>query len=81
GDRGVVQVLVEGGGEVQASFLLGRLAQRVLFFYAPLVVGGDRARRAVAGVGAAERRELVGLTEVRWRRLGPDMMLTARIGG
>jgi riboflavin biosynthesis pyrimidine reductase len=35
GAENVTSLLVEGGGEVNASFLLGGLAQRVAFFYAP----------------------------------------------
>ncbi len=35
GGEKVTSLLVEGGGEVNASFLLGAFAQRVAFFYAP----------------------------------------------
>ena len=40
GSENVTSLLVEGGGEVNASFLLGGLAQRVAFFYAPKILGG-----------------------------------------
>src|SRR2546429_7092270 len=43
GKEEVTSVLVEGGGEVNASFLLQRLAHRVAFFYAPKVLGGRKA--------------------------------------
>ena len=35
GRENVSNLLVEGGGEVNAAFLNNRLAQRVAFFYAP----------------------------------------------
>ena len=52
GVENVTSLLVEGGGEVNASFLLGGLAQRVVFFYAPKILGGRDSKKAVAGEGA-----------------------------
>ncbi len=80
GAEGVTSLLVEGGGEVNASFLLGGFAQRVAFFYAPKILGGRDSRRAVAGVGAQRLAEVIQLREIEWRRLGPDLLLTARVG-
>src|SRR5688572_26804628 len=51
GAEQVTSLLVEGGGEVNAAFLLNRFAHRVAFFYAPKVLGGNTARKAVAGDG------------------------------
>ncbi len=79
GDEGVTSLLVEGGGEVNASFLLGGLAQRVAFFYAPKILGGRAARKGIAGEGAAKLSDIVQLRDVVWRRLGADLLLTARV--
>ena len=79
GAENVTRLLVEGGGEVNASFLLGGLAQRVVFFYAPKVLGGSDSRKAVAGEGAKSLTEVLQLREVTWRRLGEDLLLTARV--
>jgi diaminohydroxyphosphoribosylaminopyrimidine deaminase/5-amino-6-(5-phosphoribosylamino)uracil reductase len=78
GTANVTSLLVEGGGEVNASFLLGGLAQRVAFFYAPKILGGRDSRKAVAGDGAKRLREVLQLREVAWQRLGADLFLTAR---
>jgi len=78
GAENISSLLVEGGGEVNASFLLGGLTQRVAFFYAPKILGGRDARKAVAGEGAQTLAEVVQLREVVWRRLGEDLLLTAR---
>jgi diaminohydroxyphosphoribosylaminopyrimidine deaminase/5-amino-6-(5-phosphoribosylamino)uracil reductase len=40
GSENVTSLLVEGGGEVNGSFLLGGFAHRVAFFYAPILIGG-----------------------------------------
>jgi len=79
GSEGVTRLLVEGGGEVNASFLLGGLAQRIAFFYAPKVLGGRDSRKAVAGEGVARLADVLELRDLEWRKLGPDLMLTARI--
>lgn len=78
GGEDVTSLFVEGGGEVHASFLFEGLAHRVAFFYAPMVLGGRLARRAVAGPGARDLSEAVRLKEVEWRRVGEDLLLTAR---
>jgi len=79
GAENVTSLLVEGGGEVNASFLLGGLAQRVAFFYAPKILGGRDARKAVAGEGVKSLTDVIQLRDVEWKRLGPDLLLTARV--
>lgn len=80
GSENVTSLLVEGGGEVNASFLLSGLARRVAFFYAPKVLGGRAARKAVAGPGAQSLSEVLSLDDLRWRKLGDDLLLQAQIG-
>ena len=77
GLENVTSLLVEGGGEVNASFLLAGFAQRVAFFYAPKVLGGSGARKGVAGNGARNFGEVVQLREVQWREVGDDLLLLA----
>jgi len=79
GAGNVTRLLVEGGGEVNASFLLGGLARRVAFFYAPKILGGRDARKAVAGDGAKCLTDALQLCNIEWRRLGPDLLLTALV--
>jgi diaminohydroxyphosphoribosylaminopyrimidine deaminase/5-amino-6-(5-phosphoribosylamino)uracil reductase len=79
GAENVTRLLVEGGGEVNASFLLGGFAQRVAFFYAPKILGGRDARKGVAGDGVKNLSEVIQLREVEWRKLGEDLLLTARV--
>jgi diaminohydroxyphosphoribosylaminopyrimidine deaminase/5-amino-6-(5-phosphoribosylamino)uracil reductase len=79
GKEKTTSLLVEGGGEVHASFLEAGLAQRVVFFYAPVILGGACARRAVGGAGFPTLALAPKLDQVRWRRLEPDLMLSARV--
>ena len=79
GAENVTSLLVEGGGEVNASFLVGGFAHRVAFFYAPKILGGRDARKAVAGEGVQRVADAINLQDVEWRQLEPDLLLTARV--
>ena len=81
GEENVTSLLIEGGGEVNAAFLSAGLAQRVAFFYAPKVLGGRDSRKGVAGEGARSIDEIIGLHEIEWRKVGPDLFMTARVDG
>ena len=79
GRENVTSLLVEGGGETNASFLLSGLAHRIAFFYAPMVIGGRTAPKGVAGEGITRLADKITMRDVVWKRLGPDLLLTARL--
>jgi len=75
----VTSLLVEGGGEVHASFLESGLAHRAVFFYGPKVIGGAQAPRGVGGKGFQSLATAPHLVGIRHRRLGNDLMVQGRI--
>lgn len=77
GSENVANLLAEGGGETNASFLFNGLAQRVVFFYAPRVLGGSAARKAVAGGGVKKLSDAIQLQNPEWKKVGEDLMMTA----
>jgi len=79
GRENICSLLVDGGGEVNASFLSQRLAQRICFFYAPKILGGRTARMGVAGEGAQTMDGAIRLEKVEWKRIAEDLFLTARV--
>jgi diaminohydroxyphosphoribosylaminopyrimidine deaminase/5-amino-6-(5-phosphoribosylamino)uracil reductase len=80
GSRNVTSVLIEGGGELHGSLFDARLVDKVMFFYAPIVIGGRKAVTAVAGEGAVKVRNAVRLRDCRWKHLGKgEMILEARV--
>lgn len=81
GRANVTSLLVEGGGEVNASFLFGGHAQRVAFFYAPKIIGGREARKGVAGEGVSDLQQAIRLREVEYRWVGQDLLMTGTVGG
>ncbi len=79
GSENVTSLLVEGGGEVNASFLFGGHVQRVAFFYAPKILGGREARKSVAGEGVERLADAIQLREVAWRHFGEDLVMHALV--
>ena len=79
GSHEVTSLLVEGGGEIHASFLEAGLVDEVAFYYAPKVLGGATSRRAIAGKGTTQLSAALRLDQVRWRQLGMDLGLRALV--
>lgn len=75
--RRLAGVLVEGGAAVHGAFLDAGLVQRVCWFVAPLLLGGDRV--ALAGRGVARLDEALRLVEVEVQPFGPDLLITGRV--
>jgi diaminohydroxyphosphoribosylaminopyrimidine deaminase/5-amino-6-(5-phosphoribosylamino)uracil reductase len=78
GREEITHILVEGGGETHARFLGRGLGNRLAFFYAPMVIGGRESPRVVAGL---DLHPHIRLRDVVWRKFGPDVFLTACLGG
>jgi len=71
--RGVVSVLIEGGGELAAAALRARLVDRLLVVTAPLVIGGD-GRPMLASLGLGRLANAPRIVDERMSRLGPDLL-------
>jgi len=76
GERGVLTLLVEGGGVVHGSFFDQRLVDKVTAVIAPMIIGADAAPAAVAGKGAQHMRDAVRLRDMTVERLGDDILVT-----
>jgi diaminohydroxyphosphoribosylaminopyrimidine deaminase/5-amino-6-(5-phosphoribosylamino)uracil reductase len=73
GERGLTRVLVEGGARVAAAFLRARLIDRLEWFRAGLLIGGDGVP-AAAPFGVARLAEAPGFTRTGTLELGPDLL-------
>ncbi len=79
GAEGVMHLLVEGGGELIASVMEEGLADRLLFFIAPKVIGGRSAKTSVEGDGVEKVADALPLQNVRIRKFGKDILIEADI--
>ena len=76
--REVRAVLVEGGGEIHASFLDAGLVDRVAVYVAPLLVGGRQATPVVGG-GGRELKSAVKLGSMTTTSVGDDLLIEADV--
>lgn len=74
-ERGVEELLVEGGGEVISSFFEEGLVDEMTVFVGSKVIGGRAAPTPVDGEGADEVEELVDLELVGFERIDDGILL------
>ena len=75
GAEGITGVLVEGGGEVHASFLEAQLADRLVIYIAPKIVGGP-AKSWVGGSGVEKVAQAWGFELDAVADVGGDLRVT-----
>lgn len=79
GKRGILSVLVEGGGEVHAACFSENLVDKVCAYVAPKLVGGRDAPGPIGGTGVERLADAVGLHELDVVRLGADLLITGYV--
>ncbi|MGA1835638.1 bifunctional diaminohydroxyphosphoribosylaminopyrimidine deaminase/5-amino-6-(5-phosphoribosylamino)uracil reductase RibD [Herbiconiux sp. 11R-BC] len=72
----VRSVFVEGGPTLASAFLAAGLADEVLVYLAPTLLGGPRTALTELGVGTIEAQRRLTITDLS--RLGDDIRLVAR---
>ncbi len=73
--EGITSVLVEGGGAVAASLLRARLVDRLVWYRAPLLIGGD-GRAAVAALGVDTLDAAVDFAKISVQPVGAALVET-----
>lgn len=73
--RGIQSVFVEGGPTLASAFVAQGLADRVLAYIAPVLLGGDRL--ALTDIGVASIDAAHRLTVEEWLPLGADLLAIA----
>ncbi|MFH0727130.1 MAG: bifunctional diaminohydroxyphosphoribosylaminopyrimidine deaminase/5-amino-6-(5-phosphoribosylamino)uracil reductase RibD [Pseudomonadota bacterium] len=75
GVMGITSLLVEGGGRVMASAISSGIADKLLLFYAPKLLGGDDGIPICSGPGPEKMADCVAVRDIEVRRFGEDVML------
>ena len=79
GSLGITSLLIEGGGRVFASALSAGIVDKVLFFYAPKILGGDDGIPICKGPGVDLMDDCILVKDIRVRRFGDDVMIEGYI--
>jgi diaminohydroxyphosphoribosylaminopyrimidine deaminase/5-amino-6-(5-phosphoribosylamino)uracil reductase len=79
GKRGILSVMIEGGAEINASALREGVVDKVLFFLAPILIGGKSTPTAVGGHGIETLSQALRLRDVRIERFDGDFLVEGYI--
>lgn len=75
GHRSITSVLVEGGAEVNASALKAGIVDKVVFFFAPKLIGGEAAAGPIGGVGIQYLSEAYTLRDLTVTPIDGDFLI------
>jgi diaminohydroxyphosphoribosylaminopyrimidine deaminase/5-amino-6-(5-phosphoribosylamino)uracil reductase len=79
GNMGMTSLLIEGGSRVIASALSAGIAEKIIFFFAPKILGGDDGVPICKGKGASTMKNCIPVKDIRVRRFGDDVMIEGYI--
>ncbi|MDF1593626.1 MAG: bifunctional diaminohydroxyphosphoribosylaminopyrimidine deaminase/5-amino-6-(5-phosphoribosylamino)uracil reductase RibD [Desulfobacterales bacterium] len=79
GGDGITSLLIEGGAEVIASALADGIVDKVFFFYAPKILGGDDGVPICRGTGPELMEGCIRVRDMDVRRFGSDVLLEGYI--
>ena len=80
GTMGLTSILIEGGSRVLASAFGAGIVDKVLFFYAPKILGGDDGIPICSGPGPELMSQSIAVNDINVRRFGDDVMIEGYIG-
>lgn len=76
GKRSIQTVLVEGGPSLAGLLVEAGLVNKVTFFVAPIIIGGQDALSAIGGAGAEKIADAIQVEGVEVRQYGRDLEMT-----
>lgn len=76
GAKGITSLLVEGGAQVAGSALQSGIVDKVHFFYAPKILGGDDGIPLIGGQGPEKMKDCIPLRSTSVGRVGEDILVT-----
>jgi len=70
-------ILIEGGGELNASMVEAGAVDRIITFISPLLIGGSKASGFLGGTGVMEVKKAMRLKDITVTHIGEDLMVEA----
>jgi diaminohydroxyphosphoribosylaminopyrimidine deaminase/5-amino-6-(5-phosphoribosylamino)uracil reductase len=76
GKREITSILIEGGGEINASAVAAGIVDKVMCFVAPIIIGGRNAPGPIGGEGVSSLMDVPHLQRIRITQIpGSDFLL------
>lgn len=75
GKRGISSLLIEGGTGISTSALASGIVDKIIFFYAPKIIGGRLSYGITAGEGVASVEKALAVHNLAIKRYGDDILV------
>ena len=75
GEAGITSLLIEGGGQVIGAALSAGIVDKVMFFYAPKILGGNDGVPICRGRGPDLMKDCLTLKDTRVECFGDDVLI------
>lgn len=75
GKMGITSLLIEGGGQVIGAAFAAGIVDKVCFFYAPKILGGDDGVPVCAGAGQEQMKNALPVRNVSVTRFDDDILI------
>lgn len=79
GNLGITSLLIEGGSRVIDSALKSQIVDKIMFFYAPKILGGDDGIPVCKGTGPEFMNQSTLIKDMNIHRFGRDFMVEGYI--
>jgi diaminohydroxyphosphoribosylaminopyrimidine deaminase / 5-amino-6-(5-phosphoribosylamino)uracil reductase len=79
GQMRITSLLIEGGSRVASEALKAGIVDKICFFYAPKILGGDDGAPMLRGVGPELMSQSLAVRDVTVRRFDEDVMIEGYI--
>ena len=79
GEAQIDSLLVEGGATLNFSLIEEALADRIMSFIAPKIIGGESAKTPIGGRGILRMEDVISLKNIQYKHFGEDFMIQGDI--
>lgn len=76
-ERDITSLMVEGGSRLNGALFEAGLVDKLVFFYSPMLIGGQEAPAMIGGKGTETLSGALKLEISQVERVGEDIMVTA----
>lgn len=79
GEEGIDSILIEGGGTLNFSALEENIVDKVIFYIAPKILGGEKSKSCIGGTGFSSLNNSVNLRDMSYKKIGEDLVVEGYI--
>ncbi|HMA67661.1 MAG TPA: bifunctional diaminohydroxyphosphoribosylaminopyrimidine deaminase/5-amino-6-(5-phosphoribosylamino)uracil reductase RibD, partial [Desulfosalsimonadaceae bacterium] len=79
GGQNITSLLIEGGSRVMGSAIRSGIADKICFFYAPKILGGDDGAAICSGPGPERMAGSIAIVDISVKRFEDDVLISGYI--